>query len=158
MSLTSVSSSFPSGHSPFFPASPNPSSNYLPCQNLTLESPQAREPSFWITCSLSEETLGPLCAWICLEVTCGHLSRWALTQGWLRDFNPALGSRGEQRVDLVPWTSGALLPRWAMVDSPESPAAMGGEGTLSVLNLLRKSWYLSLPLALTGISLHSLSN
>lgn len=35
---------------------------------------------------------------------------------------------------------------------------MGGEGTLSVLNLLRKSWYLSLPLALTGISLHNLSN
>lgn len=63
-------------------------------------------------------------------------------------------------MDLAPWeTSGALLPRWATVDSPESPAAMGGaEGTLSVLNLLSKSWYLSLPLALTGISLHSLSN
>lgn len=62
-------------------------------------------------------------------------------------------------MDLVPWEiSGALLPRWATVDSPESPAAMGGEGTLSMLNLLRKSWYLSLPLALTGSSLHSLSN
>lgn len=59
-------------------------------------------------------------------------------------------------MDLVPWeTSGALLPLWATV---ESPAAMGGEGALSVLNLLRKSWYLSLPLALTGISLHNLSN
>lgn len=62
-------------------------------------------------------------------------------------------------MDLVPWeTSGALLPLWATVDSPESPAAMGGEGALSVLSLLRKSWYFSLPLALTGISLHSLSN
>lgn len=87
------------------------------------------------------------------------MSGWALTQGWLRDFNPALGSRGEQRVDLAPWeTSGALLPRWATADPPESPAAMGGDGTLSALSLLRKSWYLSLPLALTGISLHSLSN
>lgn len=51
-------------------------------------------------------------------------------------------------------TSGTLLPLWA---AAESPVAVG-VAALSELNLLKKSGYFSLPLALTGISFQSLSN
>lgn len=51
-------------------------------------------------------------------------------------------------------TVGTLLPRWAFAESSVS----GGVAALSELNLLRKSRYFSLPLALTGISFQSLSN
>lgn len=51
-------------------------------------------------------------------------------------------------------TPGTLLPLWALATSSET----GGVAAHSELNLLRKSGYFSRPLALTGISLQSLSN
>lgn len=79
-----------------------------------------------------------------------------LTQGWLRCLVPALGSRvGDEPADLFPSeTSGTLLPLWALAESPVA----GGVAAFSEPNLLRKSGYRSLPLALMGISLQSLSN
>lgn len=62
---------------------------------------------------------------------------------------------GEEMADWVLLeTWGTLLPFWACTESPVA----GGEATCSTPNLLRNSWYFSLPLAVTGISPHSLSN
>ena len=84
-------------------------------------------------------------------------ARRGLTGGWLCVFNPALrsGAGVDEVADLLlSETSGTLQPFWALVELPLA----GGAAPLSELNMLRKSRYLSLPLALTGISLHSLSN
>lgn len=62
---------------------------------------------------------------------------------------------GDDTAGLLPSEiSGTLLPLWALAELP----VVNGVGALLELNMLRRSRYFSLPLALTGILLHSLSN